>query len=64
MQGAPTPIAMGSLSPDEQAVALLAGASRKVTMEGESITHLPSTPVKTHRLLVKFGAHQNENLGL
>ena len=36
VQGAPKPIAMGSLSPNEQAVALLAGfASGRVTMEGE-----------------------------
>ena len=48
MQGAPTPIAMGSLTPNEQAVTPLAGfASGKVTMGGESIKHLPSTPVKT-----------------
>ena len=48
VQGAPTPIAMGSLSPNEQAATLLAGfASGKVTMERESIKHLPSTPVKT-----------------
>ena len=48
MQGVPTPVAMGSLSPNEQAVALLAGfASGRVTMEGESIKHLPDVPVKT-----------------
>ena len=48
VQGAPTPIATGSLSPNEQAVALLAGfASGRVTMEGESIKHLPDVPVKT-----------------
>ena len=42
VQGAPTPIATGSMSPNEQAVALLAGfASGRVTMEGESIKHLP-----------------------
>ena len=45
---APTSIATGSLSPNEQAVALLAGfASGRVTMEGESIKHLPVTPNKT-----------------
>ena len=48
LQGVPTPIVTGSLSPNEQAVALLAGfASGRVTMDGESIKHLPSTPVKT-----------------
>ena len=48
MQGAATPIATGSLSPNEQAVTLLAGfASGRVTMEGESIKHLPDVPVKT-----------------
>ena len=48
MQGVLTPIAMGSLSPNEQAVALLAGfANGRVTMEGESIKHLPDVPVKT-----------------
>ena len=47
VEGAPTPIAMGSLSPNEQAVALLAGyANSRVTMEGESIKHLPATPDK------------------
>ena len=47
VEGATTPIAMGSLSPNEQAVALLAGlASGRVTMEGESIKHLPATPDK------------------
>ena len=47
VEGAPTPIATGSLSPNEQAVALLAGfASGRVTMEGESIKHLPATPDK------------------
>ena len=48
VEGAPTPIAMGSLSPNEQAVALLAGfASGRVTMEGESIKHLPAAPDKS-----------------
>ena len=48
MEGAPTPIATGLLSPNEQAVALLAGfASGRVTMEGESIKHLPATPDKS-----------------
>ena len=48
VQGVPTPLATGSLSPDEQAVALLAGfASGRVTMEGDSIKHLPDVPVKT-----------------
>ena len=47
VEGAPTPIATGSLSPNEQAVALLAGfASSRVTMGGESIEHLPATPDK------------------
>ena len=47
VEGAPTPIAMGSLSPNEQAVALLAGfSSGRVTMEGESIKHLLATPDK------------------
>ena len=66
VQGAPTPIATGSLSPNEQVVALLAGfASGKVTMEGESIKHLPSTLLRQlPSPLVKFGAHQDENLGL
>ena len=66
VQGAPTPIATGLLSPNEQTMALLAGfASGKVTMEGESIKDLPVTPDKTiHRLLVKFGVCQNENLDL
>ena len=39
---------MGSISLNEQAVALLAGfASGRVTMEGDSIKHLPAVPVKT-----------------
>ena len=47
MLGDPTPIATGSLSPNEQAVALLAGfASGRVTIGGKSIKHLPGTPVK------------------
>ena len=47
VEGAPTPIATGSLSPNEQVVALLACfASGRVTMEGESIKHLPATPDK------------------
>ena len=57
---------MGSLSPNEQAVALLAGfASQKVTMKGKSIKHLPSTPAKSiAQSLSEVGAHQDENLGL
>ena len=48
MQGIPTPVATGSLSPNEQAVALLAGfASGRVTMEGDSIKHLPDAPLNT-----------------
>ena len=48
VEGAPTPIAMGSLSPNEQAVALLAGfGSSRVMMEGESIKHLHATPDKS-----------------
>ena len=48
VEGASTPIAAGSLSPNEQAVALLAGfASGRVTMEGESVKHVPATPDKT-----------------
>ena len=48
MQGIPTPIAMGPLSPNEQAVALMTGfASGRVTVEGNSIKHLPDVPLKT-----------------
>ena len=62
VQGVPTPIAMGSLSPNEQAVALLAGfASGRVTMEGESNISLMSQSRQFHRLLVKFGVCQNRN---
>ena len=47
VEGAPTPIATESLSPNEETVALSAGfASSRVTMEGESIKHLSATPDK------------------
>ena len=48
VEGAPMPILQGSMSPNEQAITLLAGfASGSVTMEGNSIKHLPSIPDKS-----------------
>ena len=48
VKGAPTPILQGSMSPNEQAMSLLAGfASGSVTMEGDSIKHLPTIPDKS-----------------
>ena len=45
VEGAPMLILHGSMSPNEQAVTLLAGfASGSVTMEGDSIKHLPTAP--------------------
>ena len=42
------PILQGSMSPNEQAMTLLAGfASGSVTMEGDSIKHLPTIPDKS-----------------
>ena len=42
------PILHGSLSPNEQAMMLLAGfASGSVTMEGDSIKHLPTAQDKS-----------------
>ena len=47
-RGAPSPILQGSVSPNEQAIALLAGfASGSVAMQGNSIKHLPSIPDKS-----------------
>ena len=41
------PILQGSMSPNEQAMTLLADfASGSVTMEGDSIKHLPTIPDK------------------
>ena len=48
VEGVPTPILQGSMSPNEQAMTLLVGfASGSVTMEGDSIKHLPSIPDKS-----------------
>ena len=48
VKGAPTSILQGSMSPNEQAVTLLAGfASGSVTMERDSIKHLPTIPDKS-----------------
>ena len=48
VERAPTPILQGSMSRNEQAITLLAGfASGSVTMEGNSIKHLPSIPDKS-----------------
>ena len=48
VEGAPTPILHGSMSLNEQAMTLLAGfASGSVTMEGDSIKHLPTAPDKS-----------------
>ena len=48
VKGASTPILQGSMSPNEQAMTLLAGfASGSVTMEGDSIKHLPTIPDKS-----------------
>ena len=47
VKGAPMPILQGSMSPNEQAMTLLADfASGSVTMEGDSIKHLPTIPDK------------------
>ena len=46
--GAPTPVAQGSMSPNEQAITLLAGfASGSVKMDGDSLRHLPAIPEKS-----------------
>ena len=48
VKGAPTPILQGSMSPNEQAITLLAGfASGSVTMERDSIKHLPTISDKS-----------------
>ena len=48
VQGVPTPVVHGSMSPNEQAITLLAGFSNgSVTMDGDSIKHLPSIPEKS-----------------
>ena len=48
VQGAPTPVAQGSMSPNEQAMTLLAGfASGSVKMDGNSLKHLPTLPQKS-----------------
>ena len=48
VEGAPMPILHGSLSTNEQAKTLLAGvASGSVTMERDSIKHLPTAPDKS-----------------
>ena len=45
VKGAPMPILQGSMSSNEQAMTLLAGfSSGSVTMEGDSIKHLPTIP--------------------
>ena len=45
VQGAPTPVACGSMSPNEQVMTLLAGfASGSVKMDGDSLKHLPTVP--------------------
>ena len=47
VHGSPMPVVQGSMSPNEQAITLLAGfASGSVTMDGESVKHLPSVPEK------------------
>ena len=48
VEGVPMPVVQGSMSPNEQAITLLAGfASSSVTMDGDSIKHLPSIPEKS-----------------
>ena len=48
VQGAPTPVAQGSMSPNEQVMTLLAGfASSSVKMDGNSLEHLPTIPEKS-----------------
>ena len=48
VQGAPTPVVHGSMSPNEQAMALLAGfTSGSVKMDGDSLKHLPTIPEKS-----------------
>ena len=45
VQGFPTPVVQGSMSPNEQAITLLAGfASGNIKMEGVSIKHVPTIP--------------------
>ena len=41
----PTPVIQGSMSPNEQAITLLAGfASGSVTMVGDMVKHIPTIP--------------------
>ena len=48
VQGVPTPVIQGSMSPNEQALTLLAGfTSGNVTMDWASVKHLPSNPEKS-----------------
>ena len=45
VQGVPTPVIQGSMSPNEQAITLLAGfVSGNVKMEGDSVKHIPTIP--------------------
>ena len=48
IQGASTPVVHGSMSPNEQAITLLAGfASGSIKMDGNSLKHLPTIPEKS-----------------
>ena len=42
VQGAPTPVAQGSMSPNEQAMTLLAGFASGSVEFGDSLKHLPT----------------------
>ena len=48
VQGVPTPVIKGSMSPNEQAMTPLTGfANDSIKMDGDSVKHLPSTPEKS-----------------
>ena len=45
VQGVPTPVIQGSMSPNKQTITLLAGfASGNVKMKGDSVKHIPTIP--------------------
>ena len=63
LQGIPTPVVQGSMSLNEQDITLLAGfASGSVTMDGNSIKHLPIIPEKliTQTLSEVWGTSQQK----